>query len=255
MTNPSVILEVDNVAKSFGSSPAVQGMSFTVRAGETVAIIGPNGAGKSTMFGLAAGEYRTDEGNITYRGRDITRWSASRRCRAGLSRTFQVASFFGTRTVRENIVLAVKAAIGHPFAFWDRFMSGGIAVARADDVLEQLSLAGQSNFRADTLAQGDRKRLEFAMALAQGPRLLLLDEPTAGMSIEDIHQTIDLLRAVKRTNPELAIVLTAHDMDVVFSVSDRVLLMGQGKLLLEGTPADVEAAAITKELYLGVQAS
>jgi branched-chain amino acid transport system ATP-binding protein len=253
MTDPAVILDVIDVEKSFGQSPAVQGVSFTVKTGETLALIGPNGAGKSTMFGLAAGEHRPDRGTVRYRGRNATRWSAARRCRAGLSRTFQVASFFGTRTVRENLILSVAAASGHPFAFWDRFVSGAAKLARVESMLTELSLASQADLRADTLAQGDRKRLEFAMALVQQPRLLLLDEPTAGMSLEDIRQTIDLLKTIKTTNPDLAIVLTAHDMDVVFSVSDRVLLMGQGKLILEGTPAEVEAAAVTRELYLGVQ--
>lgn len=248
------VLEVENVYKSFGSSPAVQGVSFTVQEGETLALIGPNGAGKSTMFGLAAGEHRSDRGTIRYLGRNATRWSASRRCRNGLSRTFQVASFFGSRTVRENLILAVEASAGHPFAFWDRFHSGREKLARVDEMLVRLTLADHAESRADMLAQGDRKRLEFAMALVQQPRLLLLDEPTAGMSLEDIRQTIETLRAVKETYPQLAIVLTAHDMEVIFSVSDRVLLMGQGALLMEGTPAEVEAAPITRELYLGVAA-
>ncbi|MCU1480512.1 MAG: hypothetical protein JWQ19_1298 [Subtercola sp.] len=255
MNAETPVLEVQDVYKSFGPSHAVQGVSFTVRAGETLALIGPNGAGKSTMFGLAAGEHRADKGTISYQGHNATRWPASRRCRNGLSRTFQVASFFGTRTVRENLLLAVESARGHPFAFWDTFSSGHQKATRVDEMLVRLSLHDYSALRADRLAQGDRKRLEFAMALVQQPKLLLLDEPTAGMSLEDIQQTIDMLRSVKEANPQLAIVLTAHDMEVIFSVSDRVLLMGQGKLLLEGTPAEVEAAPLTKELYLGVSAS
>jgi branched-chain amino acid transport system ATP-binding protein len=248
----TALLRAEGIVKSFGSAPAVRDVTFEVAAGETLSIIGPNGAGKSTLFGVCAGEHRPDEGTVTFRGRPATRWSATRRARAGMSRTFQVASFFGSRTVRENLLLADTATAGRPTAFWDVLGSGRACRERVDATLDQLALRPLADTPARVLAQGDRKRLELAMAMVQRPRLLLLDEPTAGMSVDDIGRTVDQLRAIKTANPELAIVLTAHDMEVVFSVSDRVLLMGQGTALLEGTPAEVEADPVTRELYLGV---
>ncbi|MEQ3549778.1 ABC transporter ATP-binding protein [Pseudonocardia nematodicida] len=251
MSDQGVVLRATGIVKSFGGPPAVRGASFEVTAGETVSIIGPNGAGKSTLFGVCAGEHRPDEGAVEFRGRTVTRWSATRRARAGMSRTFQVASFFGSRTVRENLVVAHTATGGTSLAFWDVRGSAGTCRQDVEATLERMGLATLADTLAENLAQGDRKRLELAMAMLQQPRLLLLDEPTAGMSVDDIRRTVDQLRRIKGENPELAVVLTAHDMDVVFSVSDRVVLMGQGEVLVEGTPAEVEAAPETRELYLG----
>ncbi|MFD8338264.1 ABC transporter ATP-binding protein [Streptomyces solisilvae] len=244
-------IRVRDIRKSFGGSPAVDGVSFDVDAGESVAIIGPNGAGKSTLFGLTAGEHRPDAGRVLLDGRDATRWTAARRCRNGLSRTFQVASFFASRTVRENVEIACVAVTGRlPVA--DRFARGSRdRESRIDEVLDLLDLTHLQSRLGRVLAQGDRKRLEFAMALVQRPQVLLLDEPTAGMSNEDIHKTIEMLLRVRRENSSLAVVLTAHDMDVVFAVCERVMLMGQGKLLLDGSPREVETHPITRSLYLG----
>jgi branched-chain amino acid transport system ATP-binding protein len=252
MSSQEAVLEAVDIEKSFGSVKAVRGVSFSVARGETVAIIGPNGAGKSTLFGVLAGEYRPSSGAVRFEGRDVTSWKASRRCREGMSRTFQVASFFGSRTVRENLVLARIAADGHPLRPWDIFSRGQGRLERVEDVLDDLDLRRLGGVQAQTLAQGDRKRLELAMALVQDPKLLSLDEPTAGMSLDDTGRTIDILRRIKADAPDMSVVFTAHDMDVVFSVSDRVVLMGQGRVILTGTPAEVEAAPETRELYLGV---
>jgi branched-chain amino acid transport system ATP-binding protein len=252
MSAHGAVLEAVDVEKSFGSVKAVRGVSFSVARGETVAIIGPNGAGKSTLFGVLAGEYRPSSGAVRFEGQDVTSWKASRRCRQGMSRTFQVASFFGSRTVRENLVLARIAADGHPLRPWDLFARGQGRLKRVEEVMDELDLHRLAEVQAETLAQGDRKRLELAMALVQDPKLLSLDEPTAGMSLDDTRRTIDILRRIKADAPEMSVVFTAHDMDVVFSVSDRVVLMGQGQVILTGTPAEVEAAPETRELYLGV---
>lgn len=246
------VLEAIDIEKSFGSVKAVHGVSFSVAHGESVAIIGPNGAGKSTLFGVLAGEYRPSSGAVRFQGIDVTTWRASWRCRNGMSRTFQVASFFASRTVRENLVLARIAAVGHPLRPWDIFSRGQGELVRVSEVLDELDLERLADAPAQTLAQGDRKRLELAMALVQDPILLSLDEPTAGMSLDDTRRTIEILQRIKADSPEMSVVFTAHDMDVVFSVSDRVVLMGQGQVILTGTPAEVEAAPETRELYLGV---
>jgi branched-chain amino acid transport system ATP-binding protein len=219
-----------------------------------VSIIGPNGAGKSTLFGVIAGEHRPTAGKIHFKGHDVTSWSASRLARKGLSRTFQVARFFGSRSVRDNLIIASIAGDGHPLRPWDVFGRSGRHVERAEQILHQLDLVDHAALEAQVLAQGDRKRLEFAMALAQDPELLLLDEPTAGMSLDDTATTIRLLSAIKSDHGDMTIVLTAHDMDVVFALSDRVVLMGQGQVVIEGTPSEVEQAPETRELYLGSSA-
>jgi branched-chain amino acid transport system ATP-binding protein len=250
-SQPDPILVVSGVQKSFGAVHAVRGVSMSVAQGESVSIIGPNGAGKSTLFGLIAGEHLPSDGSIEYSGKDVTSWSAARLARRGLSRTFQVARFFGSRTVLDNLIIASIAGCGRPFRIWDDYAGAGVHRERAHRVLQELSLSGLRTTEAQFLAQGDRKRLELAMALVQEPRLLLLDEPTAGMSLEDTATTIRLLSAIKAGHGDMTIVLTAHDMDVVFALSDRVILMGQGQVVIEGTPAEVERAPETRELYLG----
>jgi branched-chain amino acid transport system ATP-binding protein len=249
-----VILEVSSVEKSFGAIHAVRGVSLTVAVGEAVSIIGPNGAGKSTLFGLIAGEHVPTRGRIRFSGHDVTSWSAGRLARAGLSRTFQVARFFGSRTVLDNLIIASIAGSGQPFRIWDSYVRSSRHRAGAERVMDELNLHQLADVKAETLAQGDRKRLEFAMALVQDPRLLLLDEPTAGMSAEDTQITIRLLSRVAHEREGMTVLLTAHDMDVVFALSDRVILMGQGEAVIEGTPAEVERAPQTRELYLGSSA-
>jgi len=248
------ILEVAAVEKSFGPVRAVRGVSLSVEQGESVSIIGPNGAGKSTLFGVIAGEHVPTKGTVHFAGHDATAWSAARRARRGLSRTFQVARFFGSRTVLDNLIIASIAGSGQPFRFWDSYSRSGRHRERAEAVLHELNLGQLARAAAETLAQGDRKRLEFAMALVQDPRLLLLDEPTAGMSLEDTQTTIRLLSNIAKERSDMTVLLTAHDMDVVFALSDRVILMGQGEVVIEGTPAEVERAPETRELYLGSHA-
>jgi branched-chain amino acid transport system ATP-binding protein len=249
--NTSAVIEVRGVCKAFSSAPAVDDVSFEIPIGQSTAIIGPNGAGKSTLFGTIAGEHRPNEGTVHFNGTDVTRWSPGRRCRSGLARTFQVASFFPTLSVRENLQISWSARHSRLSPF-DRFASTSREREdRVDTVLELLNLANLASAESHALSQGDRKRLELAMALVQNPGVLLLDEPTAGMSNEDIETTINLLKYVKAGDAQLTIVLTAHDMDVVFAICDRVILMGQGKLLVDGTPAEVENHPTTKKLYLG----
>lgn len=247
-----VLLEVESAGKSYSGAPAVSDVSFSVSSGETVAVIGPNGAGKSTLFGLVAGEHRATTGTVRFQDVDVTRWRASRRAQAGMSRTFQVARMFGSRSVEENIALAVAAKGGWHRRLFDSF-DRTVRKNRdqLDDVMERLRLTELRRRRATDLPQGDRKRLELAMAVAQDPVMLLLDEPTAGMSNEDCDVTVELLEEIKSHDEDLAIVMTGHDMQVLLAVATRVMLMAEGRKVLDGDPESVRTSAEARELYLG----
>lgn len=247
------ILRVKALEKTYGPVHAVRGVDLEVSKAECVSVIGPNGAGKSTFFGTIAGEHRATAGTIEYDGRDVTSWSATKLARHGVSRTFQVARLFGSRTVHDNIVLSRAASDRHSMRAWDTFGVRSISAQRVDEVIAGLDLRALAGAPAGALSQGDRKRLELAMALVQDPRVLLLDEPTAGMSLDDTERTISTLSSIREVYDDLTIILTAHDMDVVFALSDRVVLMGQGKVVVQGTPTEVENAPETRELYLGAK--
>lgn len=244
------LIALDGVAKSYRGVQAVSDVDLAVAPGERLAVIGPNGAGKSTLFGMIAGEHRPTEGRIRFDGKDITRWAPSRRTRAGISRTFQVARLFGSMSVRENVLLAVRSARRSPHC-WDALARHRSDWAAADEYLAQVGLSDLSTTPCDVLAQGARKSLEMAMAIAQAPRVLLLDEPTAGMGYDDARNAVDLLCRLLDDRPELTIVLTAHDMDVVHRVARRVVLMARGRTVLDGTPREVAEHDTTRELYLG----
>lgn len=248
MSAPLIALAA--VSKSYRGAPAVRDVDLAVPAGERLAIIGPNGAGKSTLFGMIAGEHRPTSGRVSFGGQDVTQWNPSRRASAGISRTFQVARMFDSMTARENLVMAAMSARRRPRG-WDTFLRHREAEKVADELLEQVGLSGLADAGTATLAQGARKSLELAMAIAQRPRLLLLDEPTAGMSYDDARSAVTLLNELLDARPELTIVLTAHDMDVIHRVAERVVLMARGAVVLEGTPAEVAAHPKTRELYLG----
>jgi branched-chain amino acid transport system ATP-binding protein len=257
MTEPTTatapLLEVAAVTKKYFGVAAVSEMSLAVQPGETVAIIGPNGAGKSTFFGLISGEHVSTTGRITLSGADITRWPAHRRAQFGMSRTFQVARLFPTRTVREHLQLSVTAKRRRSLRIFDDFERTA-GKNPADDITTLMSDMGLTHVRdvlASDLPQGDRKRLELAMAMVQHPKILLLDEPTAGMSNEDCDLTVGTIDAIRRANPDLAIVLTGHDMQVLFSLAHRVVLMAGGKLVLDGTPEDVASSKVARDVYLG----
>jgi branched-chain amino acid transport system ATP-binding protein len=243
-------MSLRHVSKDYQGVKAVSDVSIVVRHGERLAVIGPNGAGKSTVFGMMAGEHRPTAGTVHFDDHDVTRWTPSRRARAGISRTFQVARLFDSMTVRENLFMAAFSTRRRP-RMWDAMAGHRKARATADELLEQAELTADADATAATLGQGGRKTLEMAMAIAQRPRLLLLDEPTAGMSLEDAQAAVVQLNALLDARPELTIVLTAHDMDVVNRLAGRVVLMARGQVVLEGTPTEVSAHATTRELYLG----
>lgn len=244
------LLDIRELSKSYAGVPAVTDASAAFEAGELIAIIGPNGAGKSTFFGTIAGEHRASSGSITFDGQDITGWDADRRARAGIARTFQVARQFASFTVLENLLISHQASNGHWWQPWQAFLPRKVPdeIIHLAEVTRLQHIIGRSGA---ALAQGDRKRLELAMALAQRPRVLLLDEPTAGMTDEDCDITIQVLRDIVRENPALCLILTAHDMSVVFALAQRVILMGGGKILLDGKPDEVAGHDLARSTYLG----
>ena len=224
------LLAANGLAKSYGGVHAVDGVDLEVAAGEIVAMIGPNGAGKSTCFALIGGQAAADAGEVRLDGTDITRLSPSRRARLGLGRTFQVAQVFASMTVAENISVASRG--------------------RSEHILERVGLSAAAHRPAADLAYGDVKRLELALALACQPRLLLMDEPTAGMAPAERRQLMKLIAALARETT-LAVLFTEHDMDVVFGHADRVLVLDRGRMIAAGDPAAIRADARVREVYLG----
>lgn len=244
------LLETHGMSKAYNGVPALVDATAAFDSGQVTALIGPNGAGKTTFFGTLAGEHRATAGSIEFDGHDITKWDADRRARAGIARTFQVARQFSSLSVLENLLLSYQAGQGQWWRPWRTFLPRTVPsyIHELAEVTRLDNLLGRT---AGTLPQGDRKRLELAMSLAQDPRVLLLDEPTAGMTDEDCVVTVDVLKDVMTRSPDLCLILTAHDMSVVFALAHRILLMGQGHILLDGTPEEVAGHELARTTYLG----
>jgi branched-chain amino acid transport system ATP-binding protein len=242
------ILALTGIAKAFGALRVSDGITLEVAAGETHAIIGPNGAGKTTLLHQISGALIPDAGRIVFAGRDITRMSMPQRAHLGLARSFQITSILPRFSVLENVALAVQARSGTSFAFW-RPAGGEAALNRpAGEALGLVGLAGKADAPAGALSHGDKRRLELAIALAQAPRLLLLDEPMAGAGAEESLRLIDTLRMVKR---RATIVLIEHDMQAVFALADRVSVLVEGRILATGSPPAVRSDPAVRAAYLG----
>jgi len=242
------LLAVSELRKSFGALRASDGISLDVRSGETHAVIGPNGAGNTTFISQLAGNLIPDSGEIRFSGEDITALPAPRRARKGLARSFQITSVYPEFSALQNVALAVQAHAGHSFRFWRDARSDPALTEPARRVLEQVGLKERINVLAANLAHGEQRQLEVAMALATGPRLLLLDEPMAGMGIEESQRMITLLSSLKRRQ---TIVLVEHDMDAVFRLADRISVLVYGRVIATGTPEEVRANAEVRAAYLG----
>jgi branched-chain amino acid transport system ATP-binding protein len=242
------ILDVAAVTKSFGGVRAVANVSFSVATGEMLALIGPNGAGKSTCFNMLNGQIPPDGGRIRLQGRDITGLSPRRIWRLGVGRTFQITATFASMTVRENVQVALLA---HHRQVW-RFLrpAFGWFGAEADALLTQVGMRDQAPRAAGVLAYGDLKRLELAIALANAPHLLLMDEPTAGMAPTERVALMQLVRTLA-SQRGVAVLFTEHDMDVVFGVADRILVLNRGELIAEGDGPTIRADARVRDVYLG----
>jgi len=223
-------------------------VNFSMEQGEQSAIIGPNGAGKSTFMNLLTGYHRCDAGKVVFEGQDITNRPPHRIARGGISRAFQISSIFAKMSVAENVRSAVHAQMQRSFSIFGS--AARIGVEETDRVLSLCGLEGKRTLVAGELAQGDKKRLELAIALAGKPRLLFLDEPTAGMSIEEGRSTMEL---VDRLNRELrlTVLFTEHDMGIVFNHARKLTLLHRGEIVVQGTPAEVRANEIAQKVYLG----
>ncbi len=242
------VLRVENLAKSYGGVRALDGVSFSVAAGELLALIGPNGAGKSTCFNIVNGQLRADAGRVWLGGHYVTGASPRRMAHAGVGRTFQVAQVFGSMTVRENVQTALLAQRRRIFQFFKPLATQ--MREEANGLLSDTGLIERADSAAAALAYGDVKRLELAMALAARPKLLLMDEPTAGMGIEERLALMALIRRLAGAG-SIAVLFTEHSMDVVFGHADRVIVLAGGRLIAEGTPAAVRADPRVVSSYLG----
>ncbi len=246
MTEP--LLAVTGLRKAFGGVAAVDDVSFSVAAGEIVALIGPNGAGKSTCFNLINGQLAPDAGSVRLGGTAIGDAAPRAIARLGVGRTFQVAATFASMTVRENVQLALLAHAGAQHQIGRRATTA--LAAEADALLEQVRMARFADQGCATLAYGDAKRVELALALANAPRLLLMDEPTAGMSPNSRNRMMQLAADLARQT-RVAVLFTEHDMDVVFGHADRVIVLDRGRIIAEGPPAAIRNEPRVRAVYLG----
>ena len=242
------MLQVENLLKSFADFKAVNGATLTVRRGELVAVIGPNGAGKTTLFNLITGHLKPDQGRILFKGEDISRLPAHQVCRKGIARSFQIANIFPRLTVFRNVQVAVLSQKNlSRTLLWPAHR---MVVEETQRILERVGLWDQQLALAGSLSHGDKRILEIAIALGNEPELLILDEPTAGMSPEETAATMALVNRLAQEQG-LTILFCEHDMDVVFNVATSIMVMQQGKTILQATPEEVRQNITVQEAYLG----
>ena len=244
------ILEVKNLTKRFGGFTAVSGINISVQPKETLAIIGPNGAGKTTFYNMISGRLTPSDGQILLEGKDITGLPPHRISRMGISRSFQINNIFTDMTVRENVEVALTAFYGQSKRWYNLYATNRDIQRKAEVMLERLQIAELSNQRAGTISYGDKRLLEIAVVLATDPHLVLLDEPTAGMTPEETVRVTTLVRKLAASG-EYTFIITEHDMNVVFSLSDRIMVMHRGQCLTIGSPDEVRANPDVRTAYLG----
>jgi branched-chain amino acid transport system ATP-binding protein len=242
------LLEIDGLTKRFGGVVACDGISLAVPPGELHAIIGPNGAGKTTLIGQLGGEVAPDAGCIRFDGADITALPAYRRSWLGLARSFQVTSLFPDFTALDNVALAVQAHAGHSFRFWRDARREPALREPARAALARVGLADRGEVIVANMSHGEHRQLEIAMALATRPRMLLLDEPMAGMGPEESARMVKMLRELKQ---ELTILLIEHDMDAVFALADRITVLVYGRVIASGAPSAIRTNDEVRQAYLG----
>jgi branched-chain amino acid transport system ATP-binding protein len=245
------MLEITSLTKNFGALRATDGVTLKVEEGETHAIIGPNGAGKTTLISQLAGDLRPDAGTIRFAGEDVTALPAPRRARRGLARSFQITSVYRDFTALQNVALAVQAHSGHSFRFWRPAFADASLTSSAKRILAEVGLEKRMHVVAANLAHGEQRQLEVAMALATRPRLLLLDEPMAGMGTEESQRMIAFLSTLKRKQ---TIILVEHDMDAVFRLADRISVLVYGRVIATDVPQRIKANEEVRRAYLGEDA-
>jgi branched-chain amino acid transport system ATP-binding protein len=242
------MLEIRGLCKSFGGVIATDALDLDVAEGEIHAVIGPNGAGKTTLVSQLSGALATDAGSVVFDGRDITRLAVHARSRLGLARSFQITSVFHEFTALDNVALAVQAHDGHSFRFWHPARDEARLRDPARAALEQVGLGARADVIVRHMSHGEHRQLEIAMALATRPRMLLLDEPMAGMGADESRRMVETLRGLKGAH---AILLIEHDMDAVFALADRITVLVYGRALASGTPDEIRANADVRAAYLG----
>lgn len=245
IANP--ILEVENLGRRFGAFTALEGVSAAFGEGRITAIIGPNGAGKSTFFNLLSGALKPTSGRLRFSGRDMGRVPQARFAHLGIARSYQITNVFPRLTAHENVRTALQARVSR-YDFWSRRDARTDLAARADDILESVGLSGRRDRPAAALAHGEQRALEIGIALAADPRLLLLDEPTAGMGPEETKEMVALLR---RLGESRTILLVEHKMKMILGLSERILVLHHGRLIADGTPAEIQADREVRRVYLG----
>jgi branched-chain amino acid transport system ATP-binding protein len=248
----STLLEVSGLCKAFGGVKAVDDVSFTLARGERLALIGPNGAGKSTCFNMLNGQLPPDSGRICLEGEDITGLAPRKVWRRGVGRTFQVAATYGSMSVRENVQVVLQSRARRLYAFWPR--AADVCRDEAMQLLAQVGMADQADRPCSLLAYGDVKRVELAMALANDPTLLLMDEPTAGMAAKERNELMALTARLARDR-RMGVLFTEHSMDVVFAYASRMLVLSRGRLIAQGAPAEVRENPEVQAVYLGTGAT
>ncbi|NIR31328.1 MAG: ABC transporter ATP-binding protein [Gammaproteobacteria bacterium] len=242
------LLTVEGLSKSFGGVVATDNLFLDVRADEIHALIGPNGAGKTTLIAQLSGMIRPDRGRIRFDGADITGTPAPERAKRGLARSFQITSVFRDFTCAENVALGVQARGGHSFRFWEAARTDPELQGPARAILEEVGLGHRADVLAGNLAHGEQRQLEIAMVLATGPKLLLLDEPMAGMGPADSERMTEYLRLLKG---KYCILLVEHDMDAVFALADRITVLVYGRAIASGAPEEIRANEEVRDAYLG----
>jgi branched-chain amino acid transport system ATP-binding protein len=246
----STHLETRDLTIRFGGHVAVDSVTCAFRPSELTAIVGPNGAGKTTYFNLISGQLRASAGQVLFNGEDLTRLPASLRARRGLGRAFQLTNLFPNLTVAENIRLAVQATRGVHYGMLRVWSDRRDLIARADEVLGEVALSARRDVPAAALSHGDQRKLEVGMMLALEPAVFMFDEPTAGMSVDEVPVLLELIAKLKRDASKI-ILLVEHKMDVVRSLADRIIVLHNGRLVADGAPAEVIASPIVQEAYLG----
>jgi branched-chain amino acid transport system ATP-binding protein len=244
------LLQVAGLTKRFGGVVAADAIALNIAAGECHAVIGPNGAGKTTLIGLLAGELAPQGGSIRFDGRDITTLAAHSRSQLGVARSFQITSLFADFTTLDNVALAVQAHAGHSFHFWKDARGEAALREPALQALDAVGLAARAEARVDKLSHGEQRQLEIAVALATKPRLLLLDEPMAGLGPDESARMVAMLRRLKG---DITMLLIEHDMETVFALADRITVLVYGRVIASGDPLAVRADAAVREAYLGEQ--
>jgi branched-chain amino acid transport system ATP-binding protein len=248
------LLAAHELRKRFGGVVATDAVSLAVEAGEIHALIGPNGAGKTTLIAQLSGAMAPDSGRIRFSGRDVTSAPQSERVRMGLARSYQITTIFERLSVLDNVALAVQARSGSSMSFWRAVAHETALFDEARALVRRTGLAGRENVAAGHLAHGEQRVLEVGLALATRPRLLMLDEPMAGMGPEESERMIALVQRLRAEEPGLAVLLIEHDMDAVFRLADRISVLVSGRVVASGPPAAIRADAEVRKAYLGEDA-